>query len=213
MLDVTGNHTTRKFYVYYQPKSEVPAAVDVERNHADAFVEQYPETSLLFFDPATQSFKELDPEEFHPDGLYSLVNKYGNVVAVMNVYTVDFEKEFEDLEKQEQEKQDQERHDQNDQGTKEDQAANQDQEKEDTGAGFGKGNTTGSGTDQKQVTAANKQVAPVLQDKAKTPATPATTALPQTGEAKHQASILGLLALGLASLFTLVGFDRKKETK
>ena len=66
---------------------------------------------------------------------------------------------------------------------------------------------------QKQVTAANKQVAPVLQDKAKTPATPATTDLPQTGEAKHQASILGLLALGLASLFTLVGFDRKKETK
>ena len=92
MLDVTGNHTTRKFYVYYQPKSEVPAAVDVERNHADAFVEQYPETALLFFDPATQSFQELDPEEFHPDGLYSLVNKYGNVVAVMNVYTVEPEK-------------------------------------------------------------------------------------------------------------------------
>ncbi|EAK3904250.1 peptidase S8, partial [Campylobacter jejuni] len=163
VLDVTGNHTTRKFFVYYQPKSEIPAAVDVERNHADAFVEQYPETSLLFFDPATQSFKELDPEEFHPDGLYSLVNKYGNVVAVMNVYTVEPEKESDGSEKQEQqeqEKQDQERHDQNDQDTKEDQAASQDQEKENTGAGFGKDNTTGSGTDQKQVTAANKQVAP-----------------------------------------------------
>ena len=61
------------------------------------------------------------------------VSVNGNVVAVMNVYTVDFEKEFEDLEKQEQEKQDQERHDQNDQSTKEDQAANQDQEKENTG--------------------------------------------------------------------------------
>ena len=216
MLDVTGNHTTRKFFVYYQPKSEVPAAVDVERNHADAFVEQYPETSLLLFDPATQSFQELDPEEFHPNGLYSLVNKYGNVAAVMNVYTVEPEKESDSSEKQEQqdqEKQDQERHDQNDQDTKEDQAASQDQEKENTGTGFGKDNTTGSGTDKKHVTAANKQVAPVLQDKAKTPATPATTDLPQTGEAKHQASILGLLALGLASLFTLVGFDRKKETK
>lgn len=211
VLDVTGNHTTRKFYVYYQPKSEVPAAVDVERNHADAFVEQYPETALLFFDPATQSFQELDPEGFHPDGLYSLVNKYGNVVAVMNVYTVEPEKESDSSEKQE--KQDQERHDQNDQDTKEDQGASQDQEKENTGAGFGKDDTTGSGTDKKQVTAANKQVAPVLQDKAKTPATPATTDLPQTGEAKHQASVLGLLALGLASLFTLVGFDRKKETR
>lgn len=211
VLDVTGNHTTRKFFVYYQPKSEIPAAVDVERNHADAFVEQYQKTALLFFDPATQSFQKLAPGEFHPDGLYSLVNKYGNVVAVMNVYTVEPEKESDSSEKQEQ--QDQERHDQNDQGTKEDQATSQDQEKENTGAGFGKDNTTGSGTDQKQVTAANKQLAPVLQDKAKTPATPATTDLPQTGEAKHQASILGLLALGLASLFTLFGFDRKKETK
>ncbi|MDY2992403.1 S8 family serine peptidase [Ligilactobacillus animalis] len=225
VLDVTGNHTTRKFFVYYQPKSEIPAAVDVERNHADAFVEQYPETALLFFDPATQSFQELDPEEFHPDGLYSLVNKYGNVVAVMNVYTVEPEKESDGSEKQEQQDQEQkqqdqeqkqqkqDQHDQNDQGTKEDQAASQDQEKENTGAVFGKDNTTGSGTDQKQVTAGNKQLVPVLQDKAKTPATPATTDLPQTGEAKHQASILGLLALGLASLFTLVGFDRKKETK
>ena len=183
--------------------------VDVERNHADAFVEQYPETALLFFDPATQSFQELDPEEFHPDGLYSLVNKYGNVVAVMNVYTVEPEKESDSSEKQE--KQDQERHDQNDQDTKEDQGASQDQEKENTGAGFGKDDTTGSGTDKNKLQQTNKQVAPVLQDKAKTPATPATTDLPQTGEAKHQTSILGLLALGLASLFTLVNFDRKKK--
>ena len=51
----------------------------------------------------------------------------------------------------------------------------------------------------------------MLQDKAQPSVTPTTAGLPQTGETKHQASILGLLALGLASLFTLVNFDRKKR--
>ena len=120
--------------------------------------------------------------------------------SVMNVYTVETEKEAAGSEKQEQQAQD----DQKDQDTKEEQAANQ--ETGNTETGFGKDNTAGSDTGQKQVT-------PMLQEKAKTPATTATTDLPQTGETKHQTSILGLLALGLASLFTLVNFDRKKETK
>lgn len=198
VLDVTGNHTTRKFYVYYQPKTNIPVSLDVDRNSVAAFVAQYPETTLLFFDPETQSFKELDPKRSHPDGLYGLVNKYGNVVALMNVYTPEPKKEAEKNEQEVVETKKHPQHEQNDQTTKEDQTKET--------VGLGKDQTNGSGTGQ-------KQVAPVHQDNTKTPVTSATADLPQTGEAKHQASILGLLALGLATLFTLVGFDRKKETK
>ncbi len=193
VLDVTGNHTTKKFYVYYQPKTNVTETLDVERNYVDRFVAQYPETTLLFFDPKTQSFKELALEDFHPDGSYSLVNKYSNVVALMNVYTAEPKDHHSS---------------QNEQDT----TKAQEKKTQDTGS-FGKEHTTGSDTEQKQATSADKPVAPVLQDKAQPSVTPATTGLPQTGETKHQVSILGLLALGLASLFTLVNFDRKKETK
>ena len=195
VLDVTGNHTTKKFYVYYQPKTNVTETLDVERNYVDMFVAQYPETPLLFFDPKTQSFKELALADFHPDGSYSLVNKYGNVVALMNVYTAEPKEEVGENEKEIVE-------------APKDHLSSQNEQ--DTGS-FGKEHTTDSDTEQKQATSADKPVAPVLQDKAQPSVTPTTTGLPQTGETKHQASILGLLALGLASLFTLVNFDRKKR--
>ena len=204
---MTGNHTTKKFYVYYQPKTNVTETLDVERNYVDRFVAQYPETTLLFFDPKTQSFKELALEDFHPDGSYSLVNKYGNVVALMNVYTAEPKKEVGKNEKEVVEASKDHLFTQNEQDT----TKAQEKKTQDTGS-FGNEHT-GSSTEQKQATSADKPVAPVLQDKAQPSVTPTTTDLPQTGETKHQASILGLLALGLASLFTLVNFDRKKETK
>lgn len=92
VLDVTGNHTMRKFYVYYQPKTSVPKPVKIKQEHVDAFVEQYPTTTLLFFDRDLQTYKKLTTDGTHPDGLYYLVNSYGNVVATMDVYTANFEK-------------------------------------------------------------------------------------------------------------------------
>ncbi len=97
VLDVTGNHTTRKFYVYYQPKTSVPQPVKVKQKQANAFVAQYPATTLLFFDKKLQSYKKLSKDETHPAGLYYLVNKYGNVVATMEVYTDNFENKFSKL--------------------------------------------------------------------------------------------------------------------
>ena len=170
------------------------------------FVAQYPETTLLFFDPKTQSFKELALADFHPDGSYSLVNKYGNVVTLMNVYTAEPKEEVGENEKEIVEAPKDHLSSQNEQDT----TKAQEKKTQDTGS-FGKEHTTDSDTEQKQATSADKPVAPVLQDKAQPSVTPTTAGLPQTGETKHQASILGLLALGLASLFTLVNFDRKKR--
>lgn len=132
----------------------------------------------MFFDRDLQTYKKLTKDGTHPDGLYYLVNSYGNVVATMDVYTTNFEKGSSKLL----------------------------HEAKTTHTVAGK---TPPAEDFDQTSAkkdGNKLASGVPMTKTK------ATALPQTGDTTKQYPLLGIL-LSLASLFTLVGFKTKKNTK